>query len=93
MGNSTELAKPPMDEGPNGQKTVALGRVDATLLTREMPELLRDKSPEELQAMEKKLVRKIDIRLLPMLILIYIMNYLDRCVYLPRGLALRGNKS
>ena len=27
---------------------------------------------------EKKLVRRIDLRLLPMLVLMYIMNYLDR---------------
>lgn len=44
----------------------------------EQPELLRDLSPEERQALEKKLVRRIDLRLLPMLILMYIMNYLDR---------------
>lgn len=44
----------------------------------EVPELLRDLTPEERAAMEKKLVRKIDLRLLPMLVLMYIMNYLDR---------------
>jgi hypothetical protein len=46
--------------------------------TRELPELLRDLSPEELKECEKKLLRKIDLRLLPTLILIYVMNYLDR---------------
>lgn len=35
-------------------------------------------SPEELYAAEKALVRKIDFRLLPMVVLMYIMNYLDR---------------
>lgn len=37
---------------------------------RELPPLLRDLPPEELKALEKKLVRKIDIRLLPTMILI-----------------------
>lgn len=46
--------------------------------TSELPELLRDLSPEELKECEKKLLRKIDLRLLPTLILIYVMNYLDR---------------
>ncbi|KAE8132757.1 MFS general substrate transporter [Aspergillus pseudotamarii] len=33
---------------------------------------------EERQTLEKRFVRKLDIRLMPMLVLIYIMNYLDR---------------
>lgn len=34
--------------------------------------------PEERAARETKLLRKIDLRLLPILILMYIMNYVDR---------------
>lgn len=45
---------------------------------RELPELLRDLSEEELKSLEKKLIRKVDLRMLPTMILIYIMNYLDR---------------
>ena len=45
---------------------------------REPPELIRNLSPEERERLEKALTRKIDFRILPMLILIYIMNYLDR---------------
>ncbi len=37
---------------------------------RELPTLLRDLSPDELKALEKKLVRKVDLRLLPMMILV-----------------------
>ena len=48
----------------------------------ELPSLLRDLSEDELRSLEKKLVRKIDTRLLPTLIVIYIMNYLDRFVAL-----------
>jgi hypothetical protein len=45
---------------------------------RPRPELLRDLSEEDQRRLEKRLVRKIDSRLMPMLILMYIMNYLDR---------------
>ena len=45
---------------------------------REAPEFIRSLSVEERAALEKKLVRKIDLRLLPMVIVMYIMNYLDR---------------
>lgn len=48
-------------------------------LTRtEAPELVRNMSPEERAHAEKVLVRKIDFRLMPMLVLMYILNYLDR---------------
>ena len=45
---------------------------------REPPELVRHLSPDERAAAERALTRKIDLRLLPMLVLMYIMNYLDR---------------
>lgn len=44
----------------------------------ELPALLRDYSEEELNRMKRHLVRKLDIRLMGPLILMYIMNYLDR---------------
>lgn len=47
-------------------------------LVPDLPEILAKLSLEERQTMERKLVRKIDIRLLPMLVLMYILNYLDR---------------
>lgn len=46
--------------------------------TRPRPEILKDLPDEEMKALEKKLLRKVDFRLLPTMILIYIMNYLDR---------------
>lgn len=55
--------------------------VDVPTITgtrREPPELVKNLSLEERQHLETALVRKIDLRLLPMLILMYIMNYLDR---------------
>lgn len=45
---------------------------------REAPPLVRDLAPEERARLEKALVAKIDFRLLPMLIIMYLMNYLDR---------------
>lgn len=42
------------------------------------PPSLRDLDPEELAILEKKLKRKIDWRMMPPLIVMYIMNYLDR---------------
>jgi hypothetical protein len=46
--------------------------------TFQPPELIRNMSPEKRAAAEAKLKRKIDLRLLPMIILMYILNYLDR---------------
>lgn len=61
------------------EKDSALFREDASITSGpELPELLRGLSPEERASLEKKLVRRIDLRLLPLLVLMYIMNYLDR---------------
>lgn len=49
---------------------------------RGLPPLLRDLDPEEIAILEKKLKRKIDWRMMPPLIIMYIMNYLDRFVSL-----------
>ncbi|KAI9842688.1 MAG: hypothetical protein M1837_006973 [Sclerophora amabilis] len=45
---------------------------------REAPPLVKDLSPEERERVEGLLRRKIDLRLLPMVVIMYIMNYLDR---------------
>jgi hypothetical protein len=50
----------------------------------EMPEILRNISPENLAKLDKKLRRRIDLRLMPMLIIMYILNYIDRLVALDR---------
>lgn len=44
---------------------------------KEAPAYVASLSPEERERAEKALVRKIDFRLLPMIIM-YILNYLDR---------------
>jgi hypothetical protein len=43
-----------------------------------VPAILQQYSTEELKAMEKKLVRKIDLRSLPILIVLFLLNILDR---------------
>lgn len=45
---------------------------------KEAPASVARLSPEERADAERALVRKIDFRLLPMIILMYILNYLDR---------------
>jgi len=55
----------------------ALG-ASTTIRRREAPELVKDLTPGERLELERALVRKIDLRLLPMIVLMYIMNYLDR---------------
>lgn len=45
---------------------------------KEAPASVAHLSPEERAVAERALVRKIDLRLLPMMVIMYIMNYLDR---------------
>ena len=45
------------------------------------PEIIRAMTPEHRAKVEKRLKRKIDARLLPCIIVMYILNYIDRCVF------------
>jgi hypothetical protein len=54
------------------------GSVKEAHLTPEMPEALRGMTEGEIRMATRKLVRKLDLRLMAPLILMYIMNYLDR---------------
>ncbi|ETI19647.1 hypothetical protein G647_08659 [Cladophialophora carrionii CBS 160.54] len=45
---------------------------------REPPPYVKSLSPEERRIAERALVRKIDFRLIPTIIIMYILNYLDR---------------
>lgn len=44
------------------------------------PEIIRYLSAEQRATLEKRLRRKIDLRLLPMIVVMYILNYIDRSV-------------
>lgn len=61
----------------NDSKSVAYGETNSVYVVQKPP-LIKDLSDEEYSVLEKKLIRKMDMRLMPMVILIYIMNYLDR---------------
>lgn len=56
----------------------AVANADKPNPRKEAPAYVASLSPEERQKAERALVRKIDLRLLPMLIIMYILNYLDR---------------
>ncbi|PYI23784.1 MFS general substrate transporter [Aspergillus violaceofuscus CBS 115571] len=56
----------------------AVANADKPNPRKEAPAYVASLSPEERQRAERALVRKIDLRLLPMLIIMYILNYLDR---------------
>lgn len=81
-GPSPELA----DYGDDDDKYKANHADDKTPLEtsasarrkREAPPLVKHLTAEERHGLELALVRKIDSRLLPMIVLMYIMNYLDR---------------
>lgn len=45
------------------------------------PEIISNMTPEHRAAVEKRLKRKIDLRLMPTLVVMYILNYIDRFVY------------
>ncbi|QSZ36684.1 hypothetical protein DSL72_006565 [Monilinia vaccinii-corymbosi] len=68
-----------MREGTkNGSSAASVSVIEPGPRVLHPPEWIAALSPEERTAMENKLKRKIDLRLFPMVILMYIMNYLDR---------------
>ena len=80
------ILAPEMDSGSDKARVQEVDKVGgesgiATVPTArifEAPEFIRNWTPEERHAAEKRLKAKIDLRLMPMIILMYIMNYLDR---------------
>lgn len=44
----------------------------------DMPASFQGMTPEETRQLEKRLVRKIDVRLMPAVIIMYLLNYIDR---------------
>lgn len=70
----------PVEDSPgrsSGQQdthdVISIDRISATNGARPL-----DPASEEYKLMEKKLVRKIDLRLMPITILLYILNYLGK---------------
>lgn len=52
--------------------------VEGTTKPRNVVETYRSYSPDYLKDAERRLVRKVDKRLLPLVVVIYLFNYLDR---------------
>ncbi|MCJ1252059.1 hypothetical protein MMC30_009297 [Trapelia coarctata] len=68
-----------IDNKPAGDDVSDLGPTRTlTGRRREAPPLVKGLSQDERRRLERALVRKIDFRLMPMIILMYILNYLDR---------------
>lgn len=72
--NSSKDEHHHIDHDTKAAPAVALGR-DGSFRA---PEWIRNLTPEERHHIEGKLKRKLDTRLMPMIVLMYIMNYLDR---------------
>lgn len=69
------------DQGIHQTDTIEMGDQGASKPAPfQPPEIIRAMTPEQRAAAEKKLLWKIDMRLLPMIIIMYILNYIDRCV-------------
>lgn len=64
---------PPPDYNPGDEPAIKGGRRGL-----QPPEFLLHMSMEERLAIEAKLKRKIDLRLMPAIIIMYILNYIDR---------------
>lgn len=67
-----------IDKKPRADYIDEAGFMPATLPKLIVPPLVAAMSQEQRVQAEAKLRKKIDTRLLPMIILMYIMNYLDR---------------
>ncbi|KAF1958871.1 retrograde regulation protein 2 [Byssothecium circinans] len=68
-----------MDGDKNSTQKLSLEQIESITGTpNEVPEIIRHYTLDELAKLEKKLVRKIDLRSLPILIVLFLLNILDR---------------
>ena len=69
----------PRDDGPKQSGDGAwIENVDITDKTSHVMDKFRSYTPDFAKETERKLVRRIDRRLLPLVVVIYLFNYLDR---------------
>jgi MFS family permease len=76
MDATGETQKVPDSRPSEDVKSSAEGHSD--LISRPMPESLINLDADELARLQKKLVRKIDLVILPSIGILYILNYIDR---------------
>jgi len=62
----------------NDPEHVEISDNRTTTQVSELPEILRQYTESELKVMEKSIVRRLDIRTLPILVILFIVNILDR---------------
>lgn len=81
-GDIVEKQVRPYDDSGSASEKPASTRIEDGEAPRlgghEPPEFIKNLSPEERVRLEDKLKRKIDTRLLPAVIIMYILNYIDR---------------
>jgi hypothetical protein len=76
------------DEKPGSSKVEDAAAAAPARGRHQPPAWIAALSVEERHELEKKLKRKIDVRLLPAVIIMYILNYIDRYVgalFMPQG--------
>src|SRR5690348_7245449 len=74
-----EVKKDPSYTVDDDNVSSAEGQLDITSAAyRRMPESLRGLGDDEIAQLNKKLVRKIDLLVLPTIGILYILNYIDR---------------
>lgn len=66
------------------QQTETIDKVGAPPRELPLPVELEGKSPADLEKLEKKLVRRLDFHLMPAVVILFLMNILDRYVALCR---------
>lgn len=69
---------PVIKASPDNHQYVEVVEDKPTTRVDALPEILRQYTTTELEAMEKSIVRKLDIRTLPILVILFIVNILDR---------------
>lgn len=88
-GRDVETGSGGVDKGQPGVSGVA-GK--ARTRGPEPPAFIVNLTAEERAALERRLTRKIDFRLMPAILLMYILNYIDRYVVLGLPLAVTRTK-
>ncbi|KAK3378575.1 major facilitator superfamily domain-containing protein [Podospora didyma] len=66
------------DESASADEVTAANVEDAVSRGLQPPEFIKNLTPEHRAELEKRLKKKIDARLMPAIIIMYIMNYIDR---------------
>lgn len=63
------------------QQAETIDKVGAPPQELPLPVELEGKSPADLEKLEKKLVRRLDFHLMPAVVILFLMNILDRYVF------------